>query len=543
MNDKNITDLWLTHSVLSLVEYFGTDESGFNPLSPLLNLKVVSLFGDAILRSKASEDGEQLFLPPDATHVLNPLLQAEDMGAVESIGGTEKGLLHWISVMASSQIRFQARDLGPRIARSYAMLAELPEDQKDRLKEKHGSHFVHLPAAFAEHFGLSFHAFFQSAFRLFAFYKTRHDDLGISARLWSELSSVDRGSEEGLQMLDAFTGALIDQSKAVYTTLVTDPQTLRSKDDPLPLANLIAFFGVSARDTNALRELHSGAAAQSGYYGHQLSPLEMFPIVELPSEPEERTFVVPDFRKLDAAVTQIPHFALMKAFPGNEYNELLGSLQEIYIEDLTRSRLDAVYLISEQTYGKQHVHGPDLTVIDTAAGGLICIESKAKRMRALTKVNPLSENLVEDLQSGLKALERLPQKIEDLYDGLPEYADHQAILDGTKAKPPVCVIVLGEGVFSLSYVATTLLDAQPDHFIHSYPFPYCIMSLEVYERAVEVTSSNKLSLYDTLYSYWQTTMDKGPKEHAAEDFFGLSIDTKNWYLGKYRNKLLEPPRP
>lgn len=539
LNRKNLGDLWLTHAVLSLVEYFGTDDSGFNALSPLLNLKVVSLFGDAILRSSASDESPELLTATDAAYVLNCLLKAEDAGAIdESVEGPEKRVLHWIGVMASSQLRFQSGDIGPRIARSFALTEVLPNAFRDQLEHKHGSHFIHLPGVFVEHFGLSLHEYFQSVFRLYMFYKSRHDDLGISERIWEMLSGVKRDSEEGLRLLNQCFAALVDQSKAIYRLLVTTPKQLLLQNDPLREEAMEAFFNLIASDTATLRRRLSEPAAQIGYYGHRISPLEMAPVVNL--APESQECVVPDYRKLDVATTQVPHYALMKVFPGNEYNELLGSLQELYIEDLTSARLEGVTLIAERVYGKEHKHGPDLTIVDHSHAGLICIESKAKRVRAEVKVNPVSDLLLDNLTAGIDALEKLPKKIEELYTGRVEYADVQPDIDLTRTKPPICVIVLGEGVFSLPHVVHTLLDERSDHFLHDFPYPYCFMSLDVYERAVEVTAANSVPFYETLYSYWQSSIDKRPKEYAAEEFGGLRVDYENWYLGRYMDMLLSP---
>lgn len=542
LDDKNITDLWLTVSLVSLTEYFGaelSDRSGINPLFPLLNMKVVSLFGDAILRSTACEHGQELFRASDLAPVLNPLLRAEDAGALDkAIEDPEERLLHWISVLGGSQFRFQSNDLGARIARGYAMLDVLPRTHREQLEEKHGDHFIHLPGEFAERFGLSVRAYFLIAFRLFVFYKTRHDDLGLSDQIWTHLAGVARDTAEGQELLNALMADLVDQGKKAYRHLITNPGRLLLKDDLLSEAEFSTFFDLVARDTDALRRVHRSRAARMGYYGHRLSPLEMFPVVQLPSHQRRDLFVVPDFRKLHVAVTQVPHFALMKEFPGNEYNEVRGSLQEMYIQDLTRSRLARAMVIPERVYGKEHTHGPDLTVVDRSTDGLVCIESKAKRMRVETKTNPMSSELLSDLRSGLKALQQLPEKIEALYAGLSEYKDVQRDLDATRPTPPICVIVLGEGIFSLPHVMARLLDSQPDHFIHDFPFPFCVMSLDVYERAVEVSAANNASFYQTLHGYWADSMDRGPKKHAAEDFKGLPIDTENWYLGTYRDMLL-----
>ncbi|MCH7638231.1 MAG: hypothetical protein IH855_02030 [Bacteroidetes bacterium] len=539
LNNKNLRDLWLTNCLLSLVEYFGSTEGRFNPLFPFLNQQLVSLLGDAILRSDAMVEKHGVLSSVDVAPVLNPLVRAADLSILDqSISDPTEQVLRMIQIMGTSQIRFDAGDLYARMGRSYAMLAVLPELHREQLKKSHGSKFVDLPKAFEESHRISVRAYYQCALAVFAWYKTRLDDLRLLESVETLLQGMSPDSREGSQTYQGVFRALVNQSKVLLPSLAIGLGTPLHPDDLLTEEVYDRFFRLASRTTEDLRIELAGDAAQAGYFGHQISPLEMYPIVKLEGTGSPIEYVIPDFRKYNVGITQIPHFAMMRNYPDNRYNQVLGSIQELYIEDLVLDRLSEVTTIPERVYGREHKRGPDLTIIDRMADGLICVESKAKRMRTVTKVDPMSEELLADTSSSLDALRKQPKKIEALYAGLSEYEDHQASLDATKDNDPVCVIIMGEGVFSFSHVLDELISREPDHFLHSFPYPYCLMSIDIFERAVEIAAQNRLSLYELLRDYWQVSKDPNPKQHAAEEFGGLEFNTRQSYPAAYIDKIL-----
>src|SRR6266496_1923887 len=201
-------------------------------------------------------------------------------------------------------------------------------------------------------------------------------------------------------------------------------------------------------------------------------------------------------------------------------------------------------VIPEISYrkAKNRVEGPDLTAIDIDREVLVAIESKAKRMRVVSRVHPGTNFLMEDLQGALAAFEKLPVKIQDLYAGLPEYSVYQSSIDRTKSKAPIAVVVLGEGVYFINELLNDYLKNDQDHFLNKYSEPYCLMRIEAFERAIEVAASNNLSLYDLLHKYWTGSKSTNITEASAETFAPYPITSPTLpqrYARKFHEEYIE----
>lgn len=535
LNSKNLEDLWLTHSLLSLHDYYAEWEGDQNILYPMLNMQRISMFGTAILASKAMSYKEKQFTSQDLARVFNNLSQAESWPDPSEVDDATFAALRMLSVLASAQFRFSENILRERLGRVYYMLEVLPVKYHDVLGKNHGSRFVDTSVVFKQHHGISISDFLLCGFIIIALHGHMYKGVYKPDEHAFRHVKEQLRTTIGMDILERVFGLIVDGSKGNYRNLMFDVKELESTQLSYPEGpHYQAFLNLISKTTKELRSLQRLSPFNVGYQGFKISPLRRYPIVRFENGVG---YTVPNFRFLEHGIVLLPHFILQAAFPNNEYNETRGSLQELYIQDLTNARLPHLVTIPEIKYrhSKGEFRGPDLTIIED--GRLIVLESKARQIRAETHVDPLSDSLLVGLQGAVSALKRLPLKINHLFEGRPEYAHMQDLINSTRTSDPLCVVIVGEGVFGMAEAIQLLLERDPEHFLHTLKRPYAIMDLGTFERAVEVAASSVMSLYDLLMEYWQDSITLTPKDHPAEEFRGRGIDQDNRFSRQYVNRL------
>ena len=156
LNGKNLRDLWLTHSLLSLLEFIPAWQGGYNVLFPWLNFRRVNLLGEAILASKALDYKEPKFTSVDLAFVFDNLSETVDYrDIVEGEGTPDEKILAFIASMGNAQFRFQEDDLRERLGRAFALYEVFPRRYEKQLRQKHRGHFIDVPGEFEARFGLS----------------------------------------------------------------------------------------------------------------------------------------------------------------------------------------------------------------------------------------------------------------------------------------------------------------------------------------------------------------------------------------------------
>jgi len=257
--------------------------------------------------------------------------------------------------------------------------------------------------------------------------------------------------------------------------------------------------------------------------------LERYPVVWLSST----EVVIPNVRYLGRNFADIIHFSLWEKKIPN-YDQVRGGLQELYLQVLLETQLPNVTVIPERPYhrGKQSVRGADLTLIEDDR--LILVESKAKRMRAETRLHMLPEEFLGDLSGAVEAVRKSEAKIADLYAGIREFADVQAIIDRTKNRAaPITVAVLGEEVTIMGEVIREFEKSNLNHpLAGTKKGLYCILGIDAFDRAVEVATSTGRKLGDLLEEYiTEATANRPHTPSAAE--FGASISLESTFARSF----------
>ncbi len=441
-NGKNLFDLWSISCIFSCIEYFDSWEGRFNFLFPTIYAEKVALFHRAILQSSSVDYKRDLLAAKDVPYVFNSLNEATSERTI-LLQGSEDATVRirrLLSTMAHQQIRLQESNFLDRLGRTFAMLHDIPSLYKDEIKAKQGAKYIDLPSAVKQHLGLSVTEFLVIGHALIALMKMRYDaNITISDDIRSytaiqNTSAVKRRAE--------VISDVVETSRSVRTNFTFTVQDLvLANHSALTLENTQKYLDLLSKTTRQLRDIVSTQKVYSeGLIPDRLSPLERYPIVAL----DGSRYIIPNLRHFDTAVTDIIHYILQDIYPDNAYNQLRGYVQEIYLRMYLQDRLPQLQLIPEISYrkAKNRVEGPDLTAIDIDREVLVAIESKAKRMRVVSRVHPGTNFLMEDLQGALAAFEKLPVKIQDLYAGLPEYSVYQSSIDRTKSKAPIAVVVL-----------------------------------------------------------------------------------------------------
>ena len=287
---------------------------------------------------------------------------------------------------------------------------------------------------------------------------------------------------------------------------------------------LTRFLELFARTTRELRELRNNEPIyRRGDIARRLSPLERYPVAWL----SNTEVVIPNVRYLGRNFADIIHFSLWEEqIP--YYDQVRGGLQELYLQVLLETQLPGVTVIPERPYhrGKQSVRGADLTLIEDDR--LILVESKAKRMRAETRLHMLPEELLGDLGGAVEAVRKSEAKLADLYDGLPELADAQATIDQTKNRDPITVVVIGEEITMMGEVIQQFSKSYPNYPLSGAKGLYCILGIDAFERAVEVAATSQRKLGDLLEEYIaEASADRPETPMAAE--FGARIGLESTF--------------
>jgi len=504
---------------------------------PTINVQNLIMLPRAILESKANNYKTNSLLSSDVPYVFNALNDAASIpGLLDGADAGDIRLRRFMATIAGVQFRFQERDLRDRLGRSYALLDVIPRQFREELQERQRGDFLDLPVVVPQQIGLTVQEFILIGFGIIGLLRTRFaENFTISDELRNYAMEV-RPDYDIRQAQVLFR--IIDTSKQRLGFLRFVPEQLVVAElQTFTLPKIQQYLNHMARTKRQLQLLLSRPEYNVGYISNRLNPLERYPILQL----TDKSYVVPNLRFLDLSLSEALHFMLQDHYPNNRYNRLRGYTQEVYLRSLIQTRLPELVIIPELSYQRrrQEVSGPDLTVIDRRTNQLIVVESKAKRMRVATRVEPGTSALIEDLNAAFEALERLPQKIDELYAGIPEYEMYQDAINLTQGKPPIAVVVLGEGVYLLPELVDDYLRADSTHWLNQYSIPYCLMQLDSFEDAVEVAAAENGFLYDILAEYIRISREGLPHEHTAEAFHGRDIEKQ--FTNMYTRLLFQHP--
>ena len=320
--------------------------------------------------------------------------------------------------------------------------------------------------------------------------------------------------------MQSFIDALIPNREYFYFNVY---DLYRLTNNSIRIDIIANYLSMVSRTSRFLSDLSNQFPYNVSDIGIRLSPLERYNIVKL-----DNTFIVPNIRYFACSINNIPRFELQELYPNNEFNETYGSIFELYIGEVLESFFNKNTIIPEIRYkkSKNYIDGPDFTIIDEQNNALYVIEVKSKSTRVNTRLSPTSMESLNDLRRGIDALEKLPGKIEDLYKGIGEYEVFKERIESIQRERIICILIISQGITLMPEVIETLISSIPNHFLRTFPYKYCIMDIENFEKALNIAVSGKKSIYDLLDEYHRLLKSEEPKSHMAEMFGGFNSEPK-----------------
>lgn len=455
---------------------------------PHLNLEKVRMLCEGVLDSNAFGYQTGDITTAQIIDVLNyghrALTDYEGIRLMKDLRGRtgpDLATLAFLSRLGNIQQRYQDHRFRGRAGRLIGMIEVLPQTHRLKMPAEFWSIADPALRSMREFIGFPIVTLAAVVLGILEQYKQPYQEL---------LAKFDRKEARKAGPLDCFR-ILLDHRREWQRRFIISPEL---REDRTFLLRFLELFARTTRELRALRQ--HDPIYRRGDIARRLSPLERYPVVWL----SRTEVVVPYVRYLGRNFADIIHFSLWEQNIPN-YDQVRGGLQELYLQVLLETRLPKITVIPERAYrrGKQTVKGSDLTLIEDDR--LILVESKAKRMRAETRLNMLPEELLGDLSGAVEAVGKSETKIAELYAGIPEFADVQVTIDRTRNKAPITVAVLGEEITMMGEVIRELERSYPNYPLSGAKGLYCILGIDGFERAVEVAATTGRRLGDLLEGY------------------------------------------
>ncbi|HEX3526631.1 MAG TPA: hypothetical protein VH988_06160 [Thermoanaerobaculia bacterium] len=536
MNRTNLHFLWKLSARLSLHDMYTPAEDPLF-LLPLLSPEDIRHLGQVILASNAAPKYEPIPSPEILRCIINDCKDMIDnpqavkrMMRSNETEGAHLALQLFLSMTANTQ--FPGQDPRPKdkAGRLVALLETLPHQHSNKLSGEHarvlskielflGTSITQLSLCFFAVMNWQSLAYIHSANALRSCVGSRlafGDPQDHKLKIMNALFQNDHLLGPSL----AFT------PERLTRTLIKQP-SWQGFDQQFRI-----FLGLFSATTTELRQNTSERPEfRLGWISNRLSPLERHPIVRLSKEDGAHEFIVPNVAHFLKSFSAAIDYALLTEF-GSPYSQLRGALLELYVRCLVEDRLPRLIVIPETTYNKEERRGPDLTLIDRELGRIVLIEVKGRRILLTTRLNMTEEGLRENLADSHEALRKLPRKLADLYAGLPEYRAYQEAIDSTRGSPPIFVTILSEGVYSMGELAREM-GTNPGDPLYNYPFPYCVIALDVFERGVEIANRTNEPLPSLLQTHWERSLRREYYNSGADSFDGRHIPESETFAGSF----------
>lgn len=529
LNGCDLLELWKLSARLSLHESLTPLE---DPLCafPVLNAETVRMLSHAVLSSHASYrqggrlPGEQDFrkIVNDCNHAL---YDPDEMKPLQAARGTQRAHLELQRILVrigAVQIPGQEPLVWERAGRLIAMLEDLPQRYPDRIPAGQREEVQRVLPRVEEILGVRV-SDLARAFRDVLAWQIFVQELSLAAL--GTHAPPRRASTETREELAR------RQARIMFSFLGPEPllddylvfTVGRILDAKLPAYSALArprveaFMRLAARSVDELRAMLSRPEFRIGHVGKRLSPLERFPVVRV-DDPAggESCYVIPNYRDLAKSFNAVVDFALLEAL-GRDYEQARGALFHLYLRQLVEDRLPHFLVIPETRYDKAR-DSPDLTLVDPHAERIIPVEVKGRQINLATRLTLGDEELAENLHDAFKALRKLPSKVVDLRAGRPEFEQWRPAITATGDSPPILVAVLRDGLHLLTHLLREQVNLDPEHPLHGLAEPYCLLSADAFEKAIEVARWKGRSLAELLEDHYRRTALHDPIAPAADSF-------------------------
>ncbi|MDY7091814.1 MAG: hypothetical protein SX243_02465 [Acidobacteriota bacterium] len=515
--------LWKFCALISCHDLFGpTLAEGANAL--YVNFAKTRALVDLVLKSGARDDVDKILHMEEVRDLLNLLVDVQNdpevFKSAEKAKGTPAAAFEFHRSMCrlgSNQTADQEGVFWNAAGRLIAKWELLPLENQSLLPSRERQRVLEVAHRIPEVLGAEISELSLVCLAIFQVYRDAYANLSRTLPVIPHEAFCSQ--YEKRQALDQLMTAL--EAGGFSDLLVINPRRLREmlRDKEGLVDSYLSLFSRSVEELRSLQKDYS--VGQSPHYSRDLSVLDRFPLVRR----ADGTYIVPNVRFLLKSFVPNVEFTLVELL-GDNFWHANGATQEAYLLKLLSARLPGYTLVEERAYGKQELRGPDVTIVDAQAEGLILVESKGKRIGARTRF-VMSDDLLDDnLKVAYSALQGLPVKFEALLSGIPEYADAQDALDSARSNSPICVVVMNDSVMMMSELIRMLIAMNPEHQLQGFPFQFCIVGIGAFELAVEVASRNGSSLYRLLSQHWERSAEIDPGRGSADLFGGFWPDTE-----------------
>jgi hypothetical protein len=534
LNNKNLPVLWSTSAALSVLDLYTPFDSGLS-VFPFFNHVKLRMLDQIILQSRSSPDKTGTLDYKTLSMLLNDALDLtydpDALGEISRASTPQKRTeLHRLfSLMANTQIAEQEFLVPQRLGRMIAMLEIIPERRSSSISPEILNHARAVKLKLSSLLGGSIKEVAKVFAAICRYYKLSHRHLEALLPPQSWLTTLDPRDK----IVHILSELLSIVQRSPYQFTFTSRQLLQI-DRSIMETTLDRFFFLFSRNTEILRATQKRTEYQTGHFSSRLLPLDRYPVIELQNKDNEPIRVVPNLRVFLKSLPYAIDYSLLEAL-GDQYSQVRGFLQELYLQVLLEAKLPDLFVIAERPYGKKERRGPDLTLIERSSRRLILVESKAARMRAGTRTTMSKEDLNGNLKTTYAALGKLPEKLRALYKGLPEYSDVQELIDSTRGNLPLCVVVLSETVYFMSELVRQEALADSRHQMHSFEYPFFVLGLDTFERAVETAASLGKSLSELLEEHWKESREINHNTPPADQFGKFNIPVRDTFAAQFLN--------
>lgn len=506
LNSFNIEHLLKFCSYLSLIELYGGD-SFLN--HRMYNFDNVRVLGDAIIESRSTSYKSKTLSYTDFYNMMRYCEESRIDARVHEIKSGDKRTLYeankFLSRMANIQFSSQEHisQVYPfHIIAFYDALPskyinEFPIDQQSNVKEIHGKFekVLGLPIISIVYLIKKIYQHFEKVYKQLSTF----EKFTVDSQLMTLNSKVTLSNKRWLMLFHLFDKI---ENKMIATK--SDFVQLESRISEDQIENFLRIFTI---DIETLRKIRGDEPQYKyGIDGWRLSPFERYPIIR--TKKDQSLFFIPNQRIFQTNIENILHFTLFDRI-GPDYNDKFrGPCQEVYLKLLIKKKLPSMKIIQERTYRNGQNRGPDLILIPPENNRAIIIESKARKLRADTRLDLGEKEYDENLNDVYTALSKLPHKINDIIKDYPEYIDIKPIIAGISPEHIIAISVVGDLPFLVNNLVFFRSQNDSNFPLYHFQYPFCIISLKYFERAVEISASHDISLFQLLFEYWEDTINQ-----------------------------------
>lgn len=541
LNNANSDALWKVSARCSLHDVFTEPEEPYF-LLPVLNAEKIRAFGQVIIASRASSDKLRMLSDNELRQVFNDcndvLNNTEALARLKQANGTDRARFEFHRFLSQvANIQFPQQDVRvlAQAGRVIAMFEVLPRINSDLIPPERRQQVETALSRIPQILSVSLTSLAECFFVVLAYQAIAQ--LASRRALDMFLAGVRPATQS-----DEFRNAVLSGLLSYYPEDVMERWLLFDSERLTGLfalerasefmASMEAFLRLFSANTTDLRAtLQNRPEFSLGHISSRLSPLERYPIVRLESSSGDSRLIVPNCRHLSTSFNHVIDFTLLEKI-GETYSHARGALQELYLRCLVTDRLPDLLVIPETAYGRPELRGPDLTLIDKRCHRIILVESKGRRMTLSTRLTMEPEIFNKNVEDAYSALLNLPQKLADLYAGRSEYSKYQEAIDITRNTDPVFVVVLSEGVYFMSHLIR-LQARKVGDYLHGFHYKYCVLSLDIFERAVEISRRHNRSLYELLEEHYARSGSEDNVSPSADMFGGAEIDEEDTFAANF----------